>query len=146
MLPIVTSETIFENSLERLCANTLNLYLKAKCYHLNVTGPRFYGDHKTYDGIASTAMEWFDIFAERMRTLGQKVPSTSGWLEENEMFSPGDSELSAEEMAEDLLSSMENMSVYVQVACMGMDDTTLNMAQEFDSDIGKHIYFVRSSL
>lgn len=146
MLPIATNESVFENSLERLCANTMNLYMKAKCYHLNVTGPRFHSDHVTYDGIAVTALEWFDIFAERMRRLDQKVPSTTEWMVENEMFNPGNPDASADEMVEDILASMENMSVYVQVACDDMDDTTLNMAQEFDADIGKHIYFVRSSI
>ncbi|MGL6101126.1 MAG: ferritin-like domain-containing protein [Fusobacteriaceae bacterium] len=146
MLPIATVVAPTESSLERLTANTLNLYLKAKCYHLNVTGPRFYGDHKTYDGIAETAMEWFDTFAERMRTLGFKVPSNIMWMEENEMFAPADPDLNADEMAEDLLTSMENVSAYIQVACDDMDDTTLNIAQEFDADLGKHIYFVRSSI
>ncbi len=147
MLPIATVvETVSVNSLEQLTANTMNLYLKAKCYHLNVTGPRFYSDHKTYDGIAATALEWYDTFAERMRRLGQTVPSNSEWLCDNQMFVPGNPELSAEEMAQCILASMENMSTYVQVACDDMDDTTLNMAQEFDADIGLHIYFVRSSL
>lgn len=145
MLPL-NAEVQVEDALEVVTANTLALYLKAKCYHLNVTGPRFYGDHKTYDGIAEAATKWFDTFAERMRTLGVMVPASSDWIEENELFAPGALDFNAEEMAEDILTSMENFSVYMQTQCNDLDDTTLNSVQEFDFELGRHIYFVRSSL
>lgn len=147
MLP-VGKEVRVENSLEVLTANATLLYMKAKNYHLNVAGPRFYGDHKTYDGIAEVALTWFDTLAERMRTLQEKVCVCTGWVEANALFDIEEDadEWTAEEMAQDMVATLQCISTYIQVSCDSLDDTTLNMVQEFDSELGRQLYFVQSSL
>ncbi|OGU33181.1 MAG: DNA starvation/stationary phase protection protein [Ignavibacteria bacterium GWA2_35_9] len=62
--------------MKEVLADQFVLYVKARNYHWNVTGPQFYGLHavfeKTYDELADD----IDSVAERIRVLGSKVPST----------------------------------------------------------------------
>lgn len=135
------------NALEVITLNTMALYLQAKMFHLNVTGPRFYGDHKTYDGIADVGMEYFDILAERMRALDMTVCSCPKMVAKVSVMDDGaDEDSSAEEMAKTMLASLEEFSELVQAAFDGTDATTSNLLQELDAALGKQIYFVRSSL
>lgn len=133
--------------LEVVTANMLSLYMKAKCFHLNVTGPRFYGDHKTYDGIADVALEWFDVLAERMRALDEEVESSPKWaISLSVMADTAKSTSDAESMAEDMLAGLEAISEYINAKLNEADNTTQNILQEVDAALGKQMYFVRSSL
>lgn len=135
------------NALEVATLNTMALYLQAKMFHLNVTGPRFYGDHKTYDGIAEVGVTWFDVLAERMRALDMKVCTCPKMVDKLSMMDDGaDEDSSAEDMAKCMLESLEEFSEFLQASFDGLDDTTSNMLQELDAELGKQIYFVRSSL
>lgn len=135
------------NALEVATLNTVALYLQAKMFHLNVTGPRFHSDHVTYDGIAETGTKWFDILAERMRALDQKVCPCPKMVDKLSMMDDGaDEDSSAEEMAKSMLESMEEFSEFLQASFDSLDATTSNLLQELDAELGKHIYFVRSSL
>ncbi|MGL5154926.1 MAG: ferritin-like domain-containing protein [Aeromonas veronii] len=135
------------NALEVATMNTMALFLKAKMFHLNVTGPRFYGDHKTYDGIAEVGMEWYDILAERMRALDMTVCSCPKMVDKLSMMDDGaDEDSSAEEMAKSMLESLEEFSEFLQASFDSLDATTSNMLQELDAALGKQIYFVRSSI
>lgn len=135
------------NALEVITLNTMALFLQAKKFHLNVTGPRFYGDHKTYDGIADVGMEWFDTLAERMRALDMTICTCPKLIDKLSMMDTGaDEDSSAEEMAQAMLASLEEFSEFLQAAFEGVDATTSNMLQELDAALGKQIYFVRSSL
>lgn len=134
-------------SLEVITLNTMALFLQAKMFHLNVTGPRFYGDHKTYDGIAAVGMEWYDILAERMRALDMTVCSCPKMVAKLSIMDSGaDEDSSAEEMAKSMLASLEEFSELLQASFDSVDATTSNMLQELDAALGKQIYFVRSSL
>lgn len=134
-------------SLEVITLNTMALFLQAKMFHLNVTGPRFYGDHKTYDGIAEVGMEWYDILAERMRALDMTVCSCPKMVAKLSIMDSGaDEDSSAEEMAKSMLASLEEFSELIQSSFDSVDDTTSNLLQELDAALGKQIYFVRSSL
>ncbi|MGL5579783.1 MAG: ferritin-like domain-containing protein, partial [Cetobacterium sp.] len=74
MLNATKSKKKNNNILPMVSASLLDLYVLSKKYHLHVTGPTFYGDHKTYDGIAEVSLEWFDTVAEYMRGRGESVP------------------------------------------------------------------------
>ena len=135
------------NALEVITLNTMALYLQAKLFHLNVTGPRFYGDHKTYDGIADVGIEYFDVLAERMRALDMTVPSSPEAVAKVSVMDDGaDEDSSADEMVKTMLSSLEEFSELVQAAFEATDATTSNLLQELDAALGKQIYFVRSSI
>jgi starvation-inducible DNA-binding protein len=57
-------------------AHLIDLALRAKQAHWNVTGPNFHGLHETFDGIAGDAREYADTVAERARALGVLVDGT----------------------------------------------------------------------
>lgn len=136
-----------DNLLEVLAANMVALQMQAKMFHLNVTGPRFYGDHKTYDGIYEVADEGFDILAERMRTLNQPVCVCPQWVMTYSILDDSADENSgAELMAKSILQSMENISAHILYMDGKVDPTTLTIVQDLDAELGKHIYFVRSSI
>lgn len=133
--------------LEVLTANMVALQMQAKMFHLNVTGPRFYGDHKTYDGIYEVADSWFDILAERMRALEMPVCVCPAWVLTHSLIEGGAGEGdSAEAMARTMVSSLEVLSEHINEKFDAFDDTTLNIVQELDAELGKQLYFVRSSL
>lgn len=139
---------IEHDPLEVLTATMVALQMKAKLFHLNVMGPRFYGDHKTYDGIYEVADEWFDTLAERMRTLELPVCVCPAWVMTYSLFekdSVGES-ASAEEMCSCMVEILEEISDYINEHIEDFDDTTLSIVQDLDSDLGKQLYFVRSSL
>lgn len=135
-----------DNPLEVLTANMVALQMQAKMFHLNVTGPRFYGDHKTYDGIYEMADDWFDTLAERMRALEMPVCVCPAWVLTHSLIEGGSETDSAEAMATSMVSSLEILSEHINEKFDGFDDTTLNIIQELDAEIGKQLYFVRSSL
>lgn len=136
-----------ERMLEVLTANMVALQMQAKMFHLNVTGPRFYGDHKTYDGIYEVADEGFDILAERMRTLNQPVCVCPQWVMTFSILDDSADENSdATLMAKSILQSMKNISAHILSMDGKVDPTTLTIVQDLDAELGKHIYFVQSSI
>lgn len=134
--------------LETVTANMINLYLQAKMFHLNVTGPEFYGAHKTFDGIANLCVEWFDTLAERMRALEMTVCVHPQWLCDMSLMSgeEGVEHADCEEMLVTMLDSMKAVSLFINANMNTFDNTTANMMQEVDADLGKQMYFVRSSI
>lgn len=133
--------------LEVLTANMVALQMQAKMFHLNVTGPRFYGDHKTYDGIYEVADKWFDILAERMRALEMPVCVCPAWVLTHTLLEGGAGEEDvAEAMAHTMVSSLTTLSEHINEKFDDFDDTTLNIVQELDAELGKQLYFVRSSI
>lgn len=136
-----------DNLLEVLTANMIALQMQAKMFHLNVSGPRFYGDHKTYDGIYEFADKWFDVLAERMRTLNQPVCVCPQWVMTYSMLDDSADEGSAAElMVKSILQSMNNISAHVLFMDGKVDPTTISIIQDLDAELGKHIYFVQSSI
>lgn len=123
------------------------LYMKAKHYHFNTTGPNFHGDHVTYDGIAEGALEWFDVVGERMRALN--IPATVT-LESLMNHSRIPASVPAEADAKAMLGEMMRTLMIMSDMCNSGDfeggSTTENIIQEIDAFIGKQLYFVRSSM
>lgn len=62
--------------MKEVLADQFVLYVKARNYHWNVTGPQFYGLHSAFENIYVELAEDIDKVAERIRALGLKVPGT----------------------------------------------------------------------
>ena len=62
--------------LNQLLANEYALFTKTLNYHWNITGPQFHDLHKFLDSQYHELLEVVDNVAERIRTLGKKVPAT----------------------------------------------------------------------
>ena len=132
ILPMVTS-------------SLTELYMIAKKYHLHVTGPTFYGDHKTYDGIAEVALEWFDTVAEYMRGHDMTVPC-------DPMEIRGMSCIIFDSVndAGDMLRSMKD-NLECMIGCMKEsyekgNPTTDSLLQDLEVELNKQLYFIKSSL
>lgn len=140
------STTKTGSPIETVTASCIALYMAAKAYHLNVTGPTFYGDHKTYDGIAEMSIGWYDVFAERMRFMNMPVQSSITWVAQKSIIKDANIAQEAEGMLGSMLEMLESFSAFINTELQNFDPTTQNIVQELDADIGKQIYFVRSSL
>lgn len=57
-------------------AHLIDLALRAKQAHWNVTGPNFHGLHETFDAIARDVRDYADDIAERARALGALAQGT----------------------------------------------------------------------
>lgn len=64
------------DSLSRVLADTLFLYLKTHCYHWNVAGPHFLIFHEMFEKQYQDLLKGADEIAEHMRALGHFVPSS----------------------------------------------------------------------
>ncbi len=57
-------------------ANTYVLYAKVQGFHWNVTGPMFYGVHKSTEEQYEDLAQSIDEIAERIRAIGFKAPTS----------------------------------------------------------------------
>lgn len=57
-------------------ANTYVLYAKVQGFHWNVTGPMFYGVHKSTEEQYEDLADSIDEIAERIRAIGFKAPTS----------------------------------------------------------------------
>lgn len=134
--------------LEVILGSLMCLYIKAKRYHFNVTGPTFHGDHVTFDGIADGALEWYDVIGERMRALDIPVCACPARHAEVAVFDtmgvPTDAPAKA--MLAEMLHSLERLSTACNSGKFEGGPTTENILQEVDAFVGKQMYFVRSSM
>ena len=62
-------------ALGRQVANAFVLYVNYKHYHWQTYGPLFRDLHKLFDEFAEEVLETVDLFAERMRMIGQNPPA-----------------------------------------------------------------------
>lgn len=146
--PRLTRTVVQENTLQALVGNLTLLYIKAKNYHWNVSGPEFYGLHHTFDGIQEGALDWVDTIGERMRSLQQPVCACAGAYLKDSWFDEGDFQASAGDMKQDMTKTLEVMSSHIMSMITGgaFDEVTSNKLQDLCSFIDKQTYFVRSSI
>lgn len=90
-------------------ADTYALYLKTQNYHWHVKGQNFKSLHELFETQYKELAEAVDDLAERIRTLGQQVPSTFKELDNYKDIADGDSNFSAEQMVDDLYN--DNLSL-----------------------------------
>lgn len=134
--------------LQELLGNLTLLYIKAKDFHWNVSGPEFYGLHKTFDGIQDVALDWADTIGERMRALQIPVRSTAATYVEQAWYPEAEFDMDAEAMKADMVKTLECISSHLMedIGAEVMDEVTLNMMQDLCANIDKQCYFVRSSI
>lgn len=65
-------------TLKTALADNYALYLKTQNYHWNVIGPNFRALHLLFEEQYTDLFTANDDIAERIRTLGAKVPATLG--------------------------------------------------------------------
>ncbi len=69
-------DTEISELIQGVLADQFVLYVKARNYHWNVTGPQFYLLHGVFENIYDELADDIDKVAERIRSLGMNTPGT----------------------------------------------------------------------
>ncbi|UIW10538.1 DNA-binding protein [Aeromonas phage BUCT695] len=135
-------------TLQDILGNLVLLYVKAKDYHWNVTGPEFKPLHETFDGIQEEALEWADVIGERMRALGIHTCSRTDAFRESAWFDEAACGINAEGMKKDMASTLKTISGKLMEAIQSgnHNEVTSNILQDLCAHIDKRFYFVNSSI
>jgi len=88
-------------ALEQILADSYALYFKTQNYHWNVEGAEFRSLHLLFEGQYEDLAESLDELAERIRTLGAKVPALSSLIKLASISEPNPN-AKAKEMLESL--------------------------------------------
>lgn len=96
--------------LTNVLADTYRLVFKTHAYHWNVEGPAFYSMHKLTEEQYENMFAAADELAERVRALGHLAPSRMQDILDCSRIEDAEGDLSAREMAEDLVASHERIA------------------------------------
>lgn len=143
--PKTGNKPIVSNTLSVVAASLLDLYMLSKKYHLHVKGPRFYGDHKTYDGIADMSLEWFDTIAEFMRSGGESVPCEPDLVHSQSLVT-FPTAVTADQMVDHMDETLEDIIEFMHESYGNSNPTIDSLLQDFEVEISKHHYFIKSSM
>lgn len=94
--------------LEKILADSYALYFKTQNYHWNVTGTEFRSLHLLFESQYTELAEAIDEIAERIRTLGKKVPKLSKFIKLASV-SEADWDLDSPAMITDLAKSQDTI-------------------------------------
>lgn len=93
-------------ALEQILADSYALYFKTQNYHWNVEGAEFRSLHLLFEGQYEDLAESLDELAERIRTLGAKVPALSTLIKLASINEPNPNAMS-DEMLESLVKDQD---------------------------------------
>lgn len=92
-----------------IMADTYALYLKTQNYHWHVKGLQFKGLHQLFDEQYHELADAVDLVAERIRTIGHKVPATFKEFESLKRIKDGDSSLNSNQMVTELAQDHDTL-------------------------------------
>lgn len=117
--------------MQLVLANSYGLYLKTQNYHWNVTGPQFESLHLLFEKQYTDLAESVDEIAERIRTLGNKVPASFSTFNELKTLTDANENATAEEMvkslAEDNLYMASMLKEVIVLAQQHQDEATADL-------------------
>lgn len=118
------------NALEIILANSYALYLKTQNYHWNVTGKEFRSLHLLFENQYEELAKSIDEIAERIRTLGQKIPALSSFIKLT-TISDAKANLSSIDMLKDLVNDqdilIENLNQSLKIVQKLFDEATADL-------------------
>lgn len=144
--PAMPEVATTDELLSKVLASVAYLRLTSHMAHFNVTGPSFYSDHKTYEGVYGFLDEWIDKLGERITALGHPVDIHPECLTGDCVVFPSGHtavDQDAKGLCLDVLSKLQAISDFINSIFRQVDETTANMLQELCLGIDKQIYFVR---
>jgi len=119
------------DALQHVLANSYTLYLKTQNYHWNVTGPHFRSLHSLFEEQYTELIEANDEIAERIRTLGEKVPASFAIFSKNSNISDGNENSDANDMVKELAQDQQIVIDYLRKALReaenAQDDATCDL-------------------
>ena len=138
------------NSLSKLLADNYALYLKTQNYHWNVTGPNFKPLHLLFEEQYNDLFVANDDIAERIRTLGQKVPATFSVFNSNSSIKDGDEKSNAKSMVEELANDqaviIDSLKEVFKAAQEIGDEVTIGFVTDRIGIHEKAAWMLRSSI
>ncbi|KTD25867.1 Dps family protein [Legionella maceachernii] len=114
-----------------IMADTYALYLKTQNYHWHVKGPQFKGLHQLFDEQYHQLADAVDLVAERIRTIGHKVPATFKEFESLKRIKDGDSSINSNQMVTELAQDhdtlVKDLNQALALAQKNKDEGTANL-------------------
>lgn len=115
--------------LKNILADQHIIYMKARNYHWNITGPYFFTLHIKFEEIYTQFALQIDEVAERIRTLNEKVPGTMvEFVSMSSLKEDPDRNTDATVMAANLAADLLSLS-------KKMKESALEMQKEFEDEI-----------
>jgi starvation-inducible DNA-binding protein len=140
----VISQKIYIN-----LATSYSLFLQSQTYHWNVKGKSFYALHNLFKDLYDTLNEHNDALAERIRTIGDLVPSNLSSFLEFSAFVSDNAAKSEDEMLADLITNSEMLvKTYLDSITEAKkidDEASLELLGGHLYQIEKFIWMLKSS-
>jgi len=147
-----TPGTEISELMKEILADQFVLYVKARNYHWNVTGPQFYGLHAVFENIYDELAEDIDKVAERIRSLGMKAPGTMKefWELSSLEEKPGNIPESSV-MVQEILTDFETIIEAIKSSANKMqsslnDEVSAGMLYGFMEKYQKMVWMMKSFL
>lgn len=136
--------------LKTVLANNYALYLKTQNYHWNVTGPNFKSLHELFEEQYNDLFTANDEIAERVRTLGEKVPATFGIFSNSAIIKDGDENADSSSMVKELAADQDLMIQSLKEALIAAqdadDEATIGLVVDRITIHEKAAWMLRSSV
>lgn len=136
--------------LQRQVANAFLLYSNYKRYHWQTYGPLFRDLHLLFDELAKEVLGTLDMFAERVRMIGQNPVASPEEVMETASVSVARSDLTMREMIEEadtnLLTVIKEMRAGARVADEHDDPGTNDLFSGAVQIHEKHEWWLRDIL
>lgn len=144
------SENPVAENLKTVLANNYALYLKTQNYHWNVTGPNFKPLHILFEEQYNDLFAANDDIAERIRTLGEKVPATFKVFGDATSIKGGNENANAasmvKELADDQNVMVASLNVSLKAAQDAGDEVTIGLIVDRIGIHEKAAWMLKSSV
>ncbi|PIZ33370.1 MAG: DNA starvation/stationary phase protection protein [Alphaproteobacteria bacterium CG_4_10_14_0_8_um_filter_37_21] len=138
------------DALQIVLADNYALYLKTQNYHWNVTGANFRSLHLLFEEQYTDLFTANDDIAERIRTLGSKVPATLGIFASVTNIEDGnenaDAQTMVKELADDQAKILKSLTNALHAAQKAQDEATIDFIINRIGVHEKAAWILRSSL
>lgn len=144
------SNAAISQALKTALADSYALLIKTHNYHWNVTGPHFHSLHLLFESQYNDLFNAVDDIAERIRTLGDKVPASFTAFNQVKTIADGDHQADAATMvnhlAEDNTKLAGLLNNALQVSMQAGDEITTSLLIDRIGIHEKAAWMLRSSL
>jgi len=135
-----------------LVANLGVLNVKLHQFHWHVQGPHFFTLHGKFEELYNEANQYFDAFAERLMTLGEKPYSTLAEFIEHSFIQEKmyDEKITAEKMVENLVEDYRTIRDVtlkgIELADQEGDAATEDMLTDYKASIDTNLWMLQAFL
>lgn len=136
------------NRMNKLLADSYQIYLKAHYFHWNVTGPNFPQYHEFLGNLYEEVYGSIDPIAEFIRSIDGIPQNSPSMIKQNSTVVETNNVSSAEEMMNELLSdtgiAVKDIMIAMEMADKFNEVGLSNYLQERHAAFKKHAWMLRS--